>query len=305
MQEPLSMTDLSEGMAFIQGEYCPIAEAKIPILDQAVMTSDGTYDALHVWNGAFFRLDDHLDRLERSTQRLRLKIPYEREALVGILMELVRRSGMRDCFLEIIVSRGVARPAVRDIDLYTNQLYTFVLPYFDFATPTQRERGLHLQISSVERTSTRSNDSTIKNFSRLDFILAELETKDKGADRALLLDEDGHVTEGHGYNLFALCGGTLLTPASGVLEGISRRTVLELCKETNLKAEECAFIADQLYAADEVLITSSAGGVIPVTRVDDKSIGGGQPGPVTQRLHDMYWAMHDDPKYATPVDYAA
>ena len=119
MQEPLSMTDLSEGMAFIQGEYCPIAEAKIPILDQAVMTSDGTYDALHVWNGAFFRLDDHLDRLERSTQRLRLKIPYEREALVGILMELVRRSGMRDCFLEIIVSRGVARPAVRDIDLYT------------------------------------------------------------------------------------------------------------------------------------------------------------------------------------------
>lgn len=303
MTLPHSLTGADEGLAFIQGEYCPISEAKIPILDQAVMTSDATYDAVHVWNGAFFRLDDHLDRLERSTKKLRLETPYPRDELVQIMMELVRRSGLRDAFLEVIVTRGTARPGVRDIDLFTNQLYAFVMPYFDFCTPEQRERGLHLQISSVERTSIRSVDPTIKNFSRLDFIRAELETKDKGADRAVLLDEDGNVTEGHGYNLFALCGGTLITPASGVLEGISRRTVLDLCRETNLKAEEGAFTADQLYAADEALITSTAGGVMPVTRIDDRPIGDGEPGPVTKRLFDLYWAKHNDPKYATPVDY--
>ena len=298
-------TELSDGVAFTEGEYRPVAEAKISFFDQAVMTSDATYDVVHVWNGSFFRLEDHLERFEQSCNKMRLKPPYDRAGVAEILTECVRRSGLRNAFVEMACTRGVATPGTRDLDAFTNQLVAFAVPYIDLATPEQKERGLHVFVSSVERTSPKSVDPTIKNYSRLDFILAELETKERGADRALLLDADGYVTEGHGYNIFALCGGTLMTPVAGVLEGITRRTVLELCAETNVEAQTGLFTADQLRGADEVLITSTAGGIMPVTMVDGRPVGDGHPGPLTLRLQDLYWAKHDDPEYATPIEYAA
>ena len=299
------MTELGGGVAFLEGEYRPVAEARISFFDQAVMTSDATYDVVHVWNGSFFRLEDHLDRFERSCEKMRLKPPCNRAEVAEILTECVRRSGLRKAFVEMACTRGAAAPGTRDLGAYSNQFVAFAVPYINLATPEQEAHGLHLFVSSVERTSPRSIDPTIKNYSRLDFILAELETRERGADRALLLDEDGYVTEGHGYNVFALSGGTLMTPAAGVLEGITRRTVLELCAETNVEAEACFFTAEQLRGADEVLITSTAGGIIPVTKVDGRPVGDGHPGPLTLRLRDLYWARHDDPEYAIPIEYRA
>ena len=299
-----ALSGMNEGVAFVDGEYGPVADAKISIFDQAVMMSDAIYDVVAAWRGSFFRLDDHLDRFEQSATKLRLKLPLGREEIAGILAECVRRGGLRDAFVEMICTRGVAPPGKRDFDAFSNRFFAFAVPYINIATPEQVKRGFHLQISSIERTSPRSIDPTIKNYSRLDFIRAELETRQKGADRALLLDEDGYVTEGHGYNVFALRDGVLVTPKSGVLEGITRRTVLELCKETNVKAEEGLLTAEQLRAADEAFVTSTAGGVIPVTRIDGRAVGDGQPGPLTIRLRDLYWAIYDDPRYATPIDYS-
>ena len=298
-------SEFGDGVAFVEGEYVPVAEARISFFDQAVMMSDATYDVVHVWNGKFFRLEAHLDRFERSCAKMRFKLPYERDEIAEIVTECVRRSGLRNAFVEMACTRGVAEPGTRDIDAYTNKFIAFAVPFIDLATPETQEHGMHLFISSVERTSPKSIDPTIKNYSRLDFITAEFETKEKGADRALLLDADGHVTEGHGYNIFALCDGTLMTPAEGVLEGITRQTVLELCAETNVKAETGYFTADQIRGADEALITSTAGGIIPVTKLDGKPIGDGHPGPLTLRLRDLYWTKHDDPKWATPIDYDA
>lgn len=300
-----ALAGMGEGIAFIDGDYVPVAEARISLFDQAVMMSDATYDVVAAWRGAFFRLADHLDRFERSAAKLRLTLPVGRDDIAAVLAECVRRAGLRDAFVEMIVTRGIAPPGKRDFAAFTNRFMAFAVPYITIATPEQARRGLNLHISTVERTSVRSIDPTVKNYSRLDFIRAELETQAKGADRALLLDEDGHVTEGHAYNIFALSGGVLMTPASGVLEGITRKTVLELCRETNVQAKECRFTADQLRGASEAFATSTAGGVVPITRVDDRPLGDGQPGPLTQRLGDLYWAIHDDPRYATPIDYAA
>lgn len=305
MTQPRTFSSPGDGIAFVDGDYIPVSEAKISIFDQAVMMSDATYDVVGVWKGKFFRLGDHLERFEQSAAKLRLKLPHDRDEMTEILSECVRRGNLRDAFVEMICTRGVAPPGERDFDAFTNKFFAFAVPYINIATPEQDARGMHLHVSSVERTSTRSVDPTIKNYSRLDFIAAELETKNKGADRALLLDEDGHVTEGHGYNIFALCGGVLMTPQNGVLEGVTRKTVLELCKETNIKAEPGLFTAEQLRSADEALVTSTAGGVIPVTKIDDQPVGDGQPGPLTMRLRDLYWAMHDDPEYNTAIDYAA
>ena len=216
-------SEMGDGVAFVDGEYVPVADAKISFFDQAVMMSDATYDVVGVCNGSFFRLEDHLERFERSMAKLRLKLPYDRAGIAGILTECVRRGGLKDAFVEMACTRGVATPGTRDLGAFTNKFVAFAVPYINLATPEIEDRGMHLFVSSVERTSPKSIDPTIKNYSRLDFITAEFETKERGADRALLLDADGHVTEGHGYNIFALCGGTLMTPAQGVLEGITRK----------------------------------------------------------------------------------
>ena len=145
----------------------------------------------------------------------------------------------------------------------------------------------------------------MKNFGRLDFVGALFEAYDRDARYAVLLDRDGFIAEGRGWNIFALCGGELLSPDRGVLEGITRKTVLELSEKLNIKGRLGRIPADHLRAADEVFLTSTAGGIMPVRSIDGRLLGDGRPGPVTARLKDMYWRLHDDPAYTTPVDYPA
>ena len=140
-----------EGAAFIDGELVPIAEARIPILDWGFLRSDCTYDVVHVWNGRFFRLDHHLDRFERSAAGLRLKNPYAREEVVGILMRLMRATGLRQAYVEVILTRGMPPKGTRDPRLCENRFYAFVIPFVWIATEEVRERGIHLHISEVLR----------------------------------------------------------------------------------------------------------------------------------------------------------
>ena len=164
-------------------------------------------------------------------------------------------------------------------------------------------KGANLYISSVMRTPPESSDPTVKNFARLDFSRALLEAYEHNSDYPVLLDEEGNITEGRGWNLFALFGGHLISPDSGVLEGVTRATVLELCKKTNIKGELGKIKADDLKRSDEMFLATTAGGLMPVTHLNGASIGSGSVGPLTTRLQDLYWALHDDPKYNTAVDY--
>jgi branched-subunit amino acid aminotransferase/4-amino-4-deoxychorismate lyase len=178
---------------------------------------------------------------------------------------------------------------------------------FNWIVPKEklaRGEGANLHVaSSVLRTPPESSDPTVKNFSRLDFAMALLEAYGHGSEYPVLLDAEGYVTEGRGWNLFALFGGRLVSPDRGCLEGVTRATVLELCKKTNVKGELGRIRGDELGKADEIFLSSTAGGVMPATHLDGAPIGNGQPGPVTLRLSDLYWALHDDPTYATAVDY--
>ena len=295
----------SAGIAFIDGEFCPLSEAKISIFDLGFLLSDATYDAVHVWRGSFFRLDDHLDRFERSLAGLRMSLPYDRDALRGIMTDGVRRTGLRDAMVEIIATRGVPPDGRRDLRTCVNRFIAFVVPFVWIVNQEERAKGAHLVVSSVPRIPTESVDPRIKNFNRLDFSRALFEAYDRGGDYAVLPDRDGNLTEGLGFNVFALFGGRLLTPAAGVLEGVTRDTVMALCAELNVAAETAAIPAGDLGQADEVFLSSIAGGIMPVHNVDGTSIGDGAEGPVTARLRSLYWDWHARPEYRTPVDYGA
>jgi branched-chain amino acid aminotransferase len=295
--------DFSSGCAFVDGAYVPIGEARIPLLDMGFSRSDCTYDVVAVWEGGFFRLDEHLDRFARSCDCLQLSAPG-REEIRDIVFGCVRRSGLREAYVEIIATRGVPRAGQRDPRLITNRFYAYAIPYVWIANPAQQERGLNLVVArAVERISPRAVDPTVKNFHWGDLVRGVFEAYERDADTVVLLDHEGHVTEGPGFNLFAYCRGTLLTPAEGVLHGITRQTVLDLAARERLPCRVLRFDESLLRDADEIFLTSTAGGVMPVVRLDGEPVGDGTPGPLTSQLRALYWDAHRAGPWVTRVDY--
>ena len=299
------MTDprFAEGTAFIDGEYVPVREARIPILDYGFLRSDATYDVAHVWKGYMFRLADHLDRFERNVAALRMRLPLSRDAVRGVLMECVRRSGLRDAFVHMTCTRGLPARGSRDPRKCENRFYAFAIPFVWIAGEEQRARGLHLHISSIQRIPRASVDPTVKNFHWIDLTRGLFEAYDSGAEVEVLVDGEGNVTEGPGFNLFVAAGGRLATPAAGVLDGMTRRTVFDLCRDINLGVDAENIPVERVRRGDEVFITSTAGGIMPVTKIDGVPLGDGKPGPLTKQLHDLYWSRKAAGWLGTAIDY--
>src|SRR5690606_1699895 len=157
---------------------------------------------------------------------------------------------------------------------------------------------------SVQRIPPESIDPRIKNFHWLDLTMGIFEAYDRNATVSVLTDGKGNLTEGAGFNIFLVNDGKLATPDRGIFEGMTRRTVIELAKEAGLEIEVRPVKVAELAAADEVFITSTAGGIMPVTKVDDNIYGNGKPGPVTQKMYDLYWGKHDALWKADKVNYA-
>lgn len=299
-----SKNPYAEGIAWIAGEFSPLAEARIPILDQGFLRSDLTYDVPGVWDGRFFRLDEHLDRLQASCEKMRLRIPLDRDTLRRTLVDMVARTGIRDAYVELIVTRGLK--FVREYQAYENNLYLMVMPYV-WAMPPQVQLtgGSAVVTRTVRRTPPGAMDPTVKNLQWGDFCRGWMEAMDRGAVYSLLPDGDGNITEGGGYNIVVIKDGVLRTPARGVLEGVTRKTVLEVAEGLGLKTELDFVPVEELYAADELLICTTAGGVMPLTELDGQPIGGGQVGPITRKIWEGYWAAHYDPKHSFAIDYPA
>ena len=267
------MTEATErfphGVGYIDGEYCAKEDMRIPVSDLGFLLSDMTYDALHVIKGSFFRMENHLDRWDRSISKRRFEtLPHGRDEIRDILMECVRRSGLRRSMVYILATRGAAADGLKDLRSCQNGFLAWAVPYYGVIPEDRMEDGVDICVSSVLRTPPEAIDPTVKNFARIDFSDALLEAYDKGCDHAVLLDRDGNVTEGRGWNIFALHGGRLVSPDGGVLEGITRRTVVELAQQTNIKAELGTLKAADLHSADELFMTSTAGGIMPIRKID-------------------------------------
>jgi branched-subunit amino acid aminotransferase/4-amino-4-deoxychorismate lyase len=294
------------GIAFCEGSFVPVDQARIPLLDWGFLRSDAVQDTVSVFHGRFFRLEDHLERFERNWQRLRMQCPYDRDTQRAILMEAVRRTGLREAYVQMIMTRGRAPIGSRDVRLANNRYWMFCIPYVWIAKPEQKERGLSMHISSIQRVPKETVDPTIKHYHWLDFQMALMEGYERGADTCAVVDRDGNISEGPGFNIFAVKGGIVTTPPESVcLDGMTRDTVFKLAAETNLQIRKAAVSPDALREADEVFITTTGGGVIGITSVDGRAIGSGGPGPVTRRLDDLYWSRRQAGWLTTPVDYEA
>lgn len=300
-----TLPDYSQGAAYVRGQYVPIGEAAVPLTDWGFLRSDATYDVVTVWDGAFFRLDAHLERFLASCARFRLDPGRTAQQITDVLEECVRLSGLRSSYVEMIVTRGQPPWGSRDPRQAANQFYAFAVPYVWIANEAQREKGLNLVVSDVQRIPASSVDPRAKNYHWNDLTMGLLGALDAGGDTVVLSDAAGNVVEGPGFNVFCVnAEGAIVTPAEGVLEGVTRRTVIEMAQALGLPLQVRALPAGELRGAREAFLSTSGGGVLPVTRVDGQPVGDGAVGPVVRQLVQTYWAWHRDPRYSRPVRYS-
>lgn len=287
------------GAAYVDGQVVPIAEAKISLLDWGFLHSDATYDVAHVRNGAFFRLDDHLDRFENGMTKLKMQLPMTREGIRDCLLQCVRASGLQDAYVEMICTRGTPTAGSRDPRSCRNQFFAFAVPYVSIANPSQLVTGMRLHISGVRRIDPRSVDPTVKNYHWLDLVRGLFDAYDHGQETVVLTDDSENVIEGPGFNIFALIDGTWVTPASGALEGITRKSAMEAARWCGYPVEARALPAAQLRRADEAFATSTAGGIMPIGWVDGCPLGRevNSRDSQTRRIQERYWAMHEEPEF--------
>jgi len=292
------------GVAFMDGQYLQMQDAKLSVLDYGFLHSDATYDVAHVWKGAFFRLGDHLNRFFHGIEELHMSIHYDKAQVAEILHNCVALSGLQNAYVEFICTRGTSPTFSRDPRDAENRFIAFAIPFGSVANKEQMEHGLHLAVTDVLRIPPSSVDPTIKNYHWLDMVKGLYAAYERGADTAVLIDGHGNVSEGPGFNVFSIKDGVVSTPGVSVLLGITRQTVFDICAGLGIQCRAQDVAVSALMAADEVFVTSTAGGVMPVTKIDGQPVGLGIVGNLSNTIMAKYWEMHDDDMFRDVVSYA-
>ena len=281
-----------EGCAWIEGKYVSINNASVPITDFGFSRSDCTYDVVAVWDGKFFRIDDHIERFKNSCTSIKLSPPFEWKELKPILHRLVEHTGLKNSYVEMIVTRGIPMPGERNPSKLKNRFYGYAIPYVWVIDKEKYNKGVNLIVSEETiRIDQKSVDPKVKNFHWADLTKGLYEAYERNADAVVLCDKEGYLTEGPGYNIFILQKDTLFTPKEGVLEGITRKTVLEIASRMKLDIKIGKIKKKLLKEADEIFLTSTAGGIIPVASLDGRALR--KPTrEFCQKINDEYWESH-------------
>ena len=297
--------DLSLGAAWMNGTVIPISQATIPVNDWGLVHSDITYDVVPVIDGAFFRFDEYLARFLSSMENLHLDPGMSKRDIQAALHQMVSKSSLRDSYVAMVCSRGKPKIAgsrdPRDCD---NHFFAWCVPYVHVIKPEVVEQGATAWIAqNAYRIPENSVNPRVKNYHWGDFTQGIFEAKDKNYETVILLDYDGNVTEGPGFNVFAVKDKVLITPDRGVLAGVSRKTVLEMAEHLGINTSVRSLSVEELLEADEVFLSSSGGGVIPIIRVNETIFGNGASGPISVQLNETYWKWTTLEKYRDPIDY--
>jgi branched-chain amino acid aminotransferase len=270
------------------------AEATVSVFDRGFLYGDSVYETLRTAGGAPVEMTRHLDRLRRSGLGIGLEIPFDDATLRRVVAETHAASGNPDSYVRMIVTRGTG-PLMLDPRVSTSPLLVVLVQPLQLPAPALYEAGLAVRIVDVHKISARSLDPTLKTGNYLNSIQALRQATDSAASDAIMCSPQGQVAEGATSNVFMVRGGALATPslATGLLEGITRALVIHLAAELGIPCSEATIWPDELRAADEVFLTSSVRGPMPVTTLDAAPVGAGGVGAVTRRIMTRYAAYID------------
>jgi len=272
-----------ESLCYLNGEFMPLADARIPVLDRGFIFGDGVYEVIPVYGRMLFRLEEHLARLAYSLRSIRLANPHDARTWATLLGTVVDRNPWDDQSVYLQVTRGVA-PRSHEFPQTPPTVFIMANP-LKTPPPESRERG----VAVVTREDYRWRRCDIKSVSLLANVLLRQEAEDAGAAETVLL-RDGNVTEASASNVYVVKNGVIASPPKDnlILPGITYDLVLELARGAGLPVEVRPVAAAELLAADEVWLSSSTREVQPVTRVDGKLVGTGRPGPGFARMYQLF-----------------
>jgi branched-chain amino acid aminotransferase len=277
---------MAESTFYINGRYVDESQAAVSILDHGFLYGDGIFEAFRVYDGKIFQLDAHINRLFDSAKIIDLKIPMDKEAFKKIVIETVRRSEFKDCYVRPQVTRGVGTLGHDPASCKQPTVIVYVTP-----TPQlKKEKSIRIIVSGYRRPPAYILPPESKTIQYMNNILAKMEAKQKGADDAILLDARGFVSEGCAWNVFVIKDDHVSSPSitSSILPGITRNVVIRLLNEADINVEERDVSLSELFTADEVFGTGSGSGISPVIEINGRVIGSGEPGFLTLKLDSMF-----------------
>lgn len=282
---------MSEGAVWIDGVLQPAQQARVSVFDRGFLYGDSAFEVMRTYDKRPFREAAHLARLRRSCERLLIALPQSDQELSQIVASTIAASSLPECYVRVMVTRGVGPMNIDLAQATTPSVFVFALTLTPLAASVYAN-GIAVGLSRASRATDGTRAVGAKTSNYLGSVMALHEVKQRGAQEALILGPSGEVIEGATSNVFVVRAGELLTPPidAGILAGITRQTVLELAGEQALPVRETELHPSDLYQADEVFITSTVREVVPVVRVDDMPISDGKPGPITTRVLDAYRA---------------
>lgn len=300
------MSSLSEkeGWIWLDGEFVPWQDAKVHVLTHTLHYGLAIFEGLRAYKTAkgtaIFRLQDHTNRLFRSAKIMQLTIPFSKEILNKVQCEVIQKNNLASGYIRPLCFLGA-----EGLGLHTSLLKTHVMVaawnWGAYLGNENLEKGIRVRISSFTRHHVNAMMTKAKvSGNYVNSMLAINEANACGYDEALLLDSEGYVAEGSGENFFMVKDGMLITPhLTSCLEGLTRDTIIALAKEMGIQVKEKAITRDEVYVADECFFTGTAVEVTPIREVDDRPIGNGSRGPLTQKLQQRYFEVVSgkDPLY--------
>jgi branched-chain amino acid aminotransferase len=281
---PRSRQNMSS-QVYIDGQLVAKEDAKVSVYDHGLLYGDGVFEGIRVYGGRVFLLQEHVDRLYESAQAIRLEIPLSGSEMIQAVESTVAANGLDDGYVRLVVTRGAGTLGL-DIRKTSNPQVIIIADTITLYPPEIYENGLELITASTIRNHPGALSPRIKSLNYLNNILAKIEGTDSGTVEALMLNHIGQVAECTGDNLFLVKKEEIKTPPSdaGILEGITRNTVMRLARESGRTVSETALTRHDIYTADECFLTGTAAEVIAVISLDGRKIGTGKPGPITRDL---------------------
>lgn len=296
------------GLVCVNGRFLPLGDlsthesahesthrATVSVFDRGFLYGDSLYEVIKVYDGKPFAFSEHIARMQGSALLARMNFKADfwqdlSEQIFSSIAEFSKHFKNQDAYCRIIVTRGAGKIGFAERFIETSpSIVIYMIPVGEFY-PGDFEKGSHLKITKRIRNSSRALDPAMKSGNYLNSVLAYLEATQEDGDDAILCDGDGFVTEGSTFNVFYARKGILVTSPLrvGILEGITRRYVLQIAKLEGIETREVDFLPEKLKAADEVFTTGTIKEIFPVTRIDHKKIGNGMPGPMTRLLAEKF-----------------
>jgi len=283
-------------LVWLNGEITPLESAKTSVADHAFLYGDGLFEGIRIYGGKIFKFNEHVDRIYHGAKCMGFEQMMPKEELKAIILDVCKQAGEESGYIRLNISRGTGL-GLDPKNINRKPSVMVMVNVLALYPPSAFETGLDVITTSFKVIPADSLDPRIKCIGRYaSNIMAKAEANRAGAGEGLMLNHEGYVAECTGDNLFIVKNGKILTPqpSCGLLQGITRDTVIELARRAGMEVEETLLTRYDLFTADECFLTGTAAEVIPMVTLDTQAIGEGKPGPITKRIMELFRAETRD-----------